>query len=77
MEELSSRLAYEHFINVRGSEYPKVSPASITGVGPSRAGGGQTLEALYKILLYAFNPALLDHWTTELRGMQSQSSMYS
>ncbi|MGB3849270.1 MAG: hypothetical protein WA958_04835 [Tunicatimonas sp.] len=71
IEGLSSRLAYEHFIDVRGSEDSKVSPASITGGGPSRDGGGQTLEALYEVLLYASNPALFNQWTTELRGMQT------
>jgi hypothetical protein len=65
-EGLATRLAYQHFIDVRGGEDPSVSPARITGGGPSRDGGGQTLEALFEILLYASNPALFDRWTEEL-----------
>lgn len=40
MEKLSSRLAYQFFIDVRGSTDPQASPARITGGGPSRDGGG-------------------------------------
>ncbi len=71
MEITSSKLAYDFFVDVRGSEDPKTSPARITGGGPSRDGGGQTLEALYEILFYASNPALFDRWTIELRNIYS------
>ena len=71
MEKLSSRLAYQFFIDVRGSEDPKASPARITGGGPARDGGGQTLEALYQSLFYASNPALFDRWTVELRDIHT------
>lgn len=67
MEKISSRLAYQFFIDVRGGHGPNVSPANITGGGPSRDGGGQGLEATFEGLLYASNPALFDRWTKELR----------
>ncbi|SHF91518.1 hypothetical protein SAMN05444274_1132 [Mariniphaga anaerophila] len=70
-ETRSSKLAYEYFIDARGGEDPKMSPACITGGGPSRDGGGQTLEALFEVLLYSANPALFNKWTTELRGMDT------
>ncbi|GAA4303608.1 hypothetical protein [Compostibacter hankyongensis] len=66
MEKLSSRLAYQFFIDVRGSMDDRLSPANATGGGPSRDGGGQTLEAVFEGLLYASNPALYDRWTHEL-----------
>lgn len=66
MEKLSSRLAYQFFIDVRGGVVFDLSPANVTGGGPSRDGGGQTLEAVYEGLLYASNPALFDRWTDEL-----------
>lgn len=71
MEKLSSRLAYQFFIDVRGGYSSKVSPAHITGGGPSRDGGGQTLEATFEGLLYASNPALFDRWNRELRYLSS------
>ncbi len=74
MEKLSSRLAYQFFIDVRGGYRPSVSPANVTG-GPSRDGGGQTLEATFEGLLYASNPALFDRWTKELR-LYGQDRMY-
>ena len=68
MERLSSRLAYQFFIDVRGGFSSRLSPANVTGGGPSRDGGGQGLEATFEGLLYASNPALFDRWTQELRG---------
>jgi hypothetical protein len=67
-ERTSSRLAYQFFIDVRGGFTPHLSPANVTGGGPSRDGGGQGLEATFEGLLYASNPALFDRWTGELRG---------
>ena len=51
MEKLSSRLAYQFFIDVRGGFTPRLSPANVTGGGPSRDGGGQGLEATFEGLL--------------------------
>jgi len=63
MESLSSQLAYQFFIDVRGSTNPVYSnEANVAGGGPSRDGGAYTLETLYEILLYASNPALFDRW---------------
>jgi hypothetical protein len=63
MENLSSRLAYQFFIDVRGSQNPVYSDESkVAGGGPSRDGGAYTLETLYEVLLYASNPALFDRW---------------
>jgi hypothetical protein len=67
MEAVSSRLAYQFFIDVRGGFSSHLSPANVTGGGPSRDGGGLTLEATFEGLLYASNPALFDRWTKELR----------
>ena len=67
MERASTRLAYQFFIDVRGGFSNHLSPAMVTGGGPSRDGGGQTLEATFDGLLYASNPALFDRWMTELR----------
>ena len=68
MERLSSRLAYQFFVDVRGGFSSRLSPANVTGGGPSRDGGGQGLEATFEGLLYASNPALFDRWTQELHG---------
>lgn len=63
MEKLSSQLAYQFFIDVRGSENPIFSnEAKVAGGGPSRDGGSYTLEAVYETLLYASNPALFDRF---------------
>lgn len=67
MEKVSSKLAYEFFIDVRGGNNPNVLPSNITGGGPSRDGGAQTLEPLFEGLLYASNPALFDRWKKGLR----------
>jgi hypothetical protein len=67
MEKISSRLAYQFFIDVRGGFMSSVLPSNITGGGPSRDGGGQGLEATFEGLLYASNPALYDRWNKELR----------
>lgn len=67
MENLSSRLAYQFFIDVRGGYKTDLSPANVTGGGPSRDGGGSVMEATFEGLLYASNPALFDRWTNELK----------
>lgn len=63
----SSRLGYQFFIDVRGGFTPDLSPANATGGGPSRDGGGATLETVFMGLLYASNPSLFDRWNNELR----------
>ncbi|MEM9886595.1 MAG: hypothetical protein AAF849_11945 [Bacteroidota bacterium] len=66
MEKLSSQLAYQFFIDVRGSENPIYSnEGEVPGGGPSRDGGAYTLEALYEVLLYASNPSLFDRWHSD------------
>lgn len=76
MEKLSSRLAYQFFIDVRGGYTSNLSPANVTGGGPSRDGGGQGLEATFEGLFYASNPALFDRWQRELRYYGSPGKMY-
>jgi len=66
LQRHASRLAYQHFIDVRGHVDSAYAPTHITGGGPSRDGGGQTLEAMYELLLYVSNPALFDRWSDEL-----------
>lgn len=71
MEKLSSRLAYQFFIDVRGSDNPVYSnEAEVPGGGPSRDGGAYTLETLYEVLLYASNPALFDQWHDDFKDPQ-------
>lgn len=71
MEKLSTQLAYQFFIDVRGSEDPVYSnEAKVAGGGPSRDGGAYTLEAVYETLLYASNPALFDRWHEDLKDAE-------
>lgn len=77
MEKLSSRLAYQFFIDVRGAHRFNALPSNITGGGPSRDGGGQGLEATFEGLLYASNPALFDRWNRELRYYQQLNTLYA
>lgn len=66
MEKLSSRLAYQFFIGVRGgTDLARYDPTKVAGGGPSRD-GGYTLETPFEVLPYASNPALFDRWTDEL-----------
>ncbi|WP_229367747.1 hypothetical protein [Fibrisoma limi] len=67
MEKVSTRLAYQFFIDVRGGYTTSLLPSNVTGGGPSRDGGGHGLETVFEGLLYASNPALFDRWTKELR----------
>lgn len=67
MEKVSSKLAYDFFVDVRGSEDPVHSnEAKVYGGGPSRDQGAFGLEALFEVLFYSSNPALFDNWTQEL-----------
>jgi hypothetical protein len=77
MERISSRLAYQFFIDCRGGLDSRLSPANVTGGGPCRDGGGQTLEATFEGLLYTSNPALLDGWFEELRRLRVEGGSQS
>ncbi|MGL4851583.1 MAG: hypothetical protein ACRC3Z_02860 [Phocaeicola sp.] len=67
MEKVSSKLAYDFFVDVRGSEDPVNSNESkVYGGGPSRDQGAFGLESTFELLFYASNPALFDNWTSEL-----------
>lgn len=67
IEKVSSKLAYDFFVDVRGSEDPVHSnEAKVYGGGPSRDQGAFGLEALFEVLFYSSNPALFDNWTLEL-----------
>jgi len=68
MEGLSSQLAYQFFIDVRGSENPVFSDeANVAGGGPSRDCGAYALETPFEIMLYASNPALFDRWHSDFK----------
>ncbi|MBK9489723.1 MAG: hypothetical protein IPO07_13765 [Haliscomenobacter sp.] len=67
MEKISAKLAYDFFIDVRGSADASIADLSkIYGGGPSRDGGAYGLETIFECLYYASNPALFDRWKTEL-----------
>ena len=67
MEKVSSKLAYDFFVDVRGyDDLEKYDMSKVYGGGPSRDGGAYGLETVFEIFQYAANPALYDNWTTEL-----------
>lgn len=67
MEKVSSKLAYDFFIDVRGYEnLDQYDMSKVYGGGPSRDGGAYGLETVFEVLLYASNPALFDKWKTEM-----------
>ena len=67
MENISSKLAYDFFVDVRGHELlQEYDITKVYGGGPSRDGGAYGLEAVFESLLYASNPALFDRWKNEL-----------
>jgi len=67
MEKISSKLAYDFFIDARGSEDPKNSNEDkVYSGGPTRDCGAFGLESLFEILFYASNPSLFDNWKDEL-----------
>lgn len=66
-EILSSKLAYDFFMDVRGSTDPIHSnEAKVYGGGPSRDCGAYTLETVFETMFYASNPALFDNWKNEM-----------
>lgn len=67
IEGISSQLAYDSFVDVSGPEDPvHANEAKLYGGGPSCDQGSYRLEVTFEALFYAANPALFDHWTTEL-----------
>jgi hypothetical protein len=67
LEKVSSKLAYDFFVDVRGYEdLDNYDMSKVYGGGPSRDGGAYGLEAIFEVLQYASNPALYDNWKTEL-----------
>lgn len=71
MEKISSKLAYDFFIDVRGSEDAAIADLSkIYGGGPSRDGGAYGLETIFECLYYASNPSLFDRWKNEFGDNQ-------
>lgn len=67
IERISSKLAYDFFIDARGSEDPVHSnEKNVYGGGPTRDCGAFGLEALFEILFYSSNPALFDNWCDEM-----------
>jgi hypothetical protein len=66
-ELISSKLAYDFFMDVRGSTDPVHSnEARVYGGGPSRDCGSFTLETVFETMFYASNPALFDNWKNEM-----------
>lgn len=67
METIGSKLAYDFFMDVRGSTDPQHSnEAKVYGGGPSRDCGAYTLETVFETMFYASNPALFDRWKSEM-----------
>lgn len=67
MENLSSKLAYDFFVDVRGgTSLDNYDITKVYGGGPSRDVGAYGLETIFESLLYASNPALFDQWKDEL-----------
>lgn len=64
---ISSKLAYDFFMDVRGSTDPMHSnEAKVYGGGPSRDCSAYTLETVFETMFYASNPALFDNWKNEI-----------
>jgi hypothetical protein len=67
LEKVSSKLAYDFFVDVRGHEdLDQYDMSKVYGGGPSRDGGAYGLEAVFEVLFYASNPALFDNWRSEI-----------
>jgi len=67
IEKISSKLAYDFFVDVRGYEdLSQYDMSKVYGGGPSRDGGAYGLETIFEVLQYASNPALYDNWKTEM-----------
>lgn len=67
LENISSKLAYDFFVDARGSTDPVHSnEAKVYSGGPTRDCGAFGLETTFETLFYASNPALFDNWKTEM-----------
>ncbi|MBL7969777.1 MAG: hypothetical protein JNK09_22435 [Prolixibacteraceae bacterium] len=67
LEKVSSKLAYDFFVDVRGyDDLEKYDMSKVYGGGPSRDGGAYGLETIFEVLQYAANPALYDNWKSEM-----------
>jgi hypothetical protein len=67
IENLSSKLAYDFFVDARGFENLQTyDPSKVYGGGPTRDVGQYGLETVYESLFFASNPALFDRWKSEL-----------
>jgi hypothetical protein len=67
IEKISSKLAYDFFVDVRGYEdLDNYDMSKVYGGGPSRDGGAYGLETIFEVLQYASNPALYENWKSEL-----------
>jgi hypothetical protein len=67
IERISSKLAYDFFVDVRGNaSLEGYQMDKVYGGGPSRDVGAYGLESVFESLLYASNPALFDNWKHEL-----------
>ena len=67
MEKISSKLAYDFFVDVRGyADLNKYEISKVYSGGPSRDSGPFGLETVFQNLFYASNPALFDNWKNEL-----------
>jgi hypothetical protein len=71
LEKISSKLAYDFFVDVRGARsLENYDMSKVYGGGPSRDGGAYGLETVFESLFYASNPALFHTWTSELGNHQ-------
>ncbi len=67
LENKSCKLGYDFFVDVRGfADLDAYEMSQVYSGGPSRDGGAFGLETLFEVMQYASNPALFDHWKTEL-----------
>jgi hypothetical protein len=67
IEKISSKLAYDFFVDVRGYEdLDNYDMSKVYGGGPSRDGGAYGLETIFEVLQYASNPALYENWKSEM-----------
>ncbi|WP_017445600.1 hypothetical protein [Gayadomonas joobiniege] len=67
IEKVSSKLAYDFFVDARGfASLEEYKIEEVYSGGPTRDGGAFGLETTFEILQYASNPALFDNWKDEL-----------
>lgn len=67
IENISSKLAYDFFVDARGStDSLNSNEAKVYSGGPTRDCGAFGLETTFETLFYASNPSLFDNWKKEL-----------